>query len=175
MKNEENGSTENGKGCLSHHIFKVHLKSTQDYCKAPLSSLGRTSPHFHTTITPLPTLAGSLHCVIHTAFVSEVSTGAVKASCVFSELSFSSSSLVSFFLFFFLHGLYRLCVQTHMNTMSRIRKTNPATTHAMTIFFRSSTRRSRSRYSHRVPMYPVSHLHEGVFCAFTKRQTPWIQ
>lgn len=159
---------------------------------------------------------------------------------MFSERSFSSSSLVSFFLFFFLHGLYCLlwnkigrwakerhsrlkntedwlfyawlrkyeimyhithCVQTHMNTISRIRKTNPATTHAMTIFFRSSTRRSRSRYSHRVPIYPVSHLykkqtnystlswsligcvmdrlkshlHEGVFCTFTKRQTPWIQ
>ncbi len=60
MKNEVNSSTENGKGCLTHRIFKVHLKSTQDYCKAPLSSLGRTSPHFHTRITPLPTLAGSL-------------------------------------------------------------------------------------------------------------------
>lgn len=45
---------------------------------------------------------------LHTVLVSDVSTGAAEASCVFSELSFASSSLVSFFLFFFLHGLYRL-------------------------------------------------------------------
>lgn len=122
---------------------------------------------------PLPSQAGSLHCIVHTAFVLDVS--AVAPSCAFSGVCLSSSSIVCFFLFFFLHGLYRLCVQTQMKTMSRIRNTNPATTHAMTIFLRSPTWKSISRYSHLDPIYPFSHLHDGVFCSSMKRQTPWMQ